>query len=297
MAKEKLIRAAGAVVLKPADPRRWGAAGPQVLVVHRPRYDDWTLPKGKSEPGESDPVAAVREVLEETGVRIRLDCPLDSVQYRTGKGPKIVFWWRGEVVSETPHPEDDEVDEVAWWSLSRARRRLTYPEDRGLVEQAVALPPTTAIVLARHAKAMQRSHWSGKDWLRPLTGRGRQQALNLVPLLGAYGITNVHSSSSTRCATTVLPYATAAGVELHGHGELSEEQGAHNSRLVGETLSRIVAEALEEEVPTVICGHRPVIPHMQDALSISERAMATAECLVMHISDDGEPIALERHRG
>ncbi|MVA77739.1 NUDIX domain-containing protein [Auraticoccus sp. F435] len=290
MAKKAIIPTSGAVVLRP------GPDGPEVAVVHRPRYDDWSLPKGKELPGESGVVAAVREVREETGLDIRLDCRLDSQRYRVPAGEKLVSWWRAGVVGEHERRPDDEVDKVRWWDLHRARRRLTRRDDVRRVEQALALPPTTTVVLVRHAKAMQRSNWTLVDATRPLTGRGRQQAQDLVPMLAAFGVRRVLSSSSTRCVSTVRPYVEAAGVELLTSSRLSEEEGSEDADGVAQVVEEFVAAAVAAGEPAALCGHRPVIPHMQDALGLPHRGLATAEMVVLHLGPDGEPLAQERHR-
>ncbi|GAB3921246.1 hypothetical protein GCM10027613_28410 [Microlunatus endophyticus] len=189
-----------------------------MLAVHRPRYDDWSLPKGKLEPGETSPAAAVREVTEETGLRVRLQAPLDSFSYRTPKGAgKTVSWWGGSAVDEPQpqraapddgedHPELLEVDEVAWLSVEEADRRLDYDLDKTLLGQALEQPITTPLIIVRHAKAINRKDWHGTDPDRPLRPRGRVQARQLIGLLGAYGVQELYSSpgcaAPRRCSRT-----------------------------------------------------------------------------------------------
>jgi 8-oxo-dGTP diphosphatase len=118
------VRAAGGVVVRDGD----------VLVVHRPRYDDWSLPKGKLERGESWEEAALREVREETGIGCRLLRELDDDHYTDRKGrPKRVRWWLMEAIALDAHEPDDEVDEVSWLPLAEAVERLSYAHDRALV--------------------------------------------------------------------------------------------------------------------------------------------------------------------
>lgn len=290
MARLRYIPAAGAVVL------REGAKGPEVAVVHRPRYDDWSLPKGKENPGEPGPVAAVREVREETGLEVRLDVPLDAQRYTTPAGLKHVFWWRASVVAEHPRPPDREVDAVHWWAVARARKRLTRAADVALLEQALALPPTTALVLVRHAKAMDRKNWTLVDAVRPLTRRGRQQARDLIPMLAAFGVRRLLSSSSTRCVSTLTPFALHAGLALERCSRLSEEEGTGDRDGVGEVVQALITQTRATREPSAVCGHRPVIPHMQEALGLPDRPMATAEMVVLHLDAAGDLLAQERHR-
>ena len=126
---EVTIRAAGGIVL------RDGNDEPEVLVVHRPIYDDWSLPKGKLDPGEDDETAAVREVVEETGVEARITGNADSIEYIDRRGrPKVVRYFMMDVVEDPGHRvPDDEVDIVAWWPIGYARTALTYPRDCDLL--------------------------------------------------------------------------------------------------------------------------------------------------------------------
>jgi 8-oxo-dGTP diphosphatase len=122
------VRAAGGVVT------RAGATGTEVLVVHRPAYDDWSLPKGKLEPGEDDETGAVREVLEETGVDAVVLGRAGSVRYTDRRGrPKQVEYFTMAPRTVADREPDDEVDIVAWWPLATAASDLTYPHDRDLV--------------------------------------------------------------------------------------------------------------------------------------------------------------------
>ena len=136
MSAAEIVRAAGGVIT------RAGAGGLEVLVVHRPRYDDWSLPKGKAEPGESDEETAVREVEEETGYRCTLGAELATIRYRDRKGRnKQVHYWFMTVVpdpawgpaGEPPFVPNDEVDERRWISPAGAATLLSYEADRELL--------------------------------------------------------------------------------------------------------------------------------------------------------------------
>jgi 8-oxo-dGTP diphosphatase len=122
------IRAAGGVVLHDG----------RIAVVHRPKYDDWSLPKGKLEAGETWEDAALREVEEETGLRVRLEHPLTTTHYMVGDRRKTVRWWRMAVVDDDGHAPDHEVDQLRWATPEEAMRLLDYEPDRGLVRQALS---------------------------------------------------------------------------------------------------------------------------------------------------------------
>jgi 8-oxo-(d)GTP phosphatase len=284
--------AGGAVVTRPHPLR-----GVEVLIIHRKRYDDWTLPKGKVDPGETLPECAVREVLEETGVTIRLGVPLDSIRYEAGKsGPKKVDYWGGIVLSAVSRAPDDEVDMVSWLPARAALARLSYAHDHFLVQQYLDQPATTPLVLVRHAKAMDRKDWTRKDTLRPLNSRGRRQAKLLVPMLAAYGITRLVSSTSSRCQSTLQPYAHRTDLPMQCFDQLREEDGANDPKGVARLVGKIRTETLATGQPTAICVHRPVLPHILDALEMAPATLVTGEFLVAHLTASGEVHAIERHR-
>jgi 8-oxo-(d)GTP phosphatase len=196
------VVAAGAVLW------REGARGePEVAVVHRPRYDDWSLPKGKLDGDEPVPAAAVREVLEETGSTGPLGRPLGTTEYDVAVGgrlvPKTVHWFALEARDGAFSP-GDEVDELLWLPVDQALRRLDPTRDGGVLERFAACPPRTAtVLLVRHASAGDRRDWSGPDDLRPLDDKGRAQAARLAPVLRLWAPTRVVSAPPLRCVDTV----------------------------------------------------------------------------------------------
>jgi 8-oxo-dGTP diphosphatase len=232
-----IVRAAGAVV------RRAGPSGVEVLLVHRPQYDDWTFPKGKSEPGESDEETAAREVEEETGLRGTLGVELPSSRYRDSRGrDKVVRYWtmRPEDGAFEPHRE---VDEIRWVPVDEAAGELSYDRDREILA-AVPKP----LLINRHASAGQRKDWDGDDALRPLDAKGRRQAEGFVEQLETFQVDRIVSSPFVRCVQSVEPLARARGLELEEADELAE--GA-DPRDVTAVFDRLAGEA------AVICGHGP----------------------------------------
>lgn len=265
----------------------------EVLVVHRPEYDDWSLPKGKLDPGEVLPVCAVREVLEETGVAVQLSARVEVGRYNTARGPKEVHWWSAVPVSSQPRAPDREVDEVRWVPVGKAYTMLDYDDERDRVRQAVALPPTVALVVVRHGKAMLRKNWSGRDAARPLTTRGRTQSRELVDTLAAFGVRSVLSSSSNRCVLTVLPYANRFDLPIHRQSALSEEKGVPAPDAVAALMGQVRHRVLRTGRATVVCGHRPVLPAMLNGLDLPDRSFRTAEAVIAHLGLDNTVVATE----
>ena len=272
MADADEVVAAGAVVWRP---RR------EVLLVHRPRYDDWSFPKGKLDPGEDAAVAAVREVQEETGLTIRLTRPLPMTRYSNGGGRmKRVHYWVGRVEGSddvSGYLVNDEIDEVVWLPFEEALDALSYEHDRETLVCAQEVhAPTAALVVLRHAHAEARSEWKGDDRLRPLAEDGLRQAKRLAAILAAYGVRRVVTSSSTRCVQTVQPYAASAGLKVREDDGLSEEGATRKS------LTLATEKALASVKNTVLCSHRPVLPDLFEVLGLDPVALAPGEMAVLH---------------
>ncbi|MCR6032155.1 NUDIX domain-containing protein [Nocardioides sp. zg-579] len=273
------VESAGAVVLgRDAEGTR------AVLLVHRPKYDDWSFPKGKLDPGEHRTTAAVREVAEETGLAVRLGPPLAPQRYPVAGGRmKTVHYWVGRVLDSSSaslvegYTYGTEIDRVAWVPLAEAPARLSYPHDAETLAEARALPRGTApLVVLRHGQAHPRKQWREDDRLRPLAPAGRAEALALVPVLAAYGVSAVVTSPSTRCVETVLPFAGAAGLTLREEPALSEEDATPRA------VRRVVADLLDRRAPTLLCTHRPVLPHVLAALGLPDPSLDPAAFLVAH---------------
>ncbi len=278
MSKKPKIVSAGGVVL------REHTNGPQVLLIHRKRYDDWSLPKGKGETDELLPETAVREIREETGVEARLGLRLPSIRYKIDKSPKAVHFWRSAVLSQRPRRPDHEVSAVKWFPVEAALEQVTYPDERAIIEAAVQTPPTNALLIVRHAKAMQRKHWSGDDQKRRLSGRGRAQAERLIDVLAAFGIERLVSSASERCKETLKPYAKTQKIGIETYDQLTEESAAKNPKAV----RKLMAELLKNlDRPTAVCGHRPVLPEIYAGLGIKDKPMVVSEVRALHFGPDG----------
>lgn len=266
------VRAAGAVVTR---------KGGDVLLVHRPKYDDWSFPKGKLDPGEHVVTAAVREVAEETGLDVRLGPALSPQRYRMSSGRfKSVEYWTGRAIGSddvSGYRPNEEIDSVEWVPWEAAMRRLTYPHDRDTLAEARPLRrKTRALVVLRHGKARARDSWRQDDRIRPLLRLGEAQAQRLVPLLAAFDVTSVHTSSSTRCVQTVTPYVDTTGWPVKKYDELSEEDATT------EGVVDLVDALLDSGQSTVLCTHRPVLPTVLDALRVPQVRLEPAGMLVAH---------------
>jgi len=288
---EREVVSAGAVVLGPSR---------SVLLVHRPRYDDWSFPKGKLDRGEHATTAAVREVEEETGVRVRLGVPLSDQRYPIKAGTKRVRYWVGRAVGEagvSGYEPNAEIDEVAWFPVDKARRRLSYEFDVDTLDEALQhRRKTRTLVILRHSEARSRKAWRSDDRDRPLLATGRQHATRLVPVLAAYDVRRILSSSSARCVQTLEPYAVATGKRLRTDHVLSEEDATKGD------IRRLVTGLVDDlgDRPAsagglVLCTHRPVLPWVFETAGIEDPELATGELVVLHLRK-GRVRVSERHR-
>jgi len=248
------ILAAGAVLWRYAE----DSDTTEVAVVHRPRYDDWSLPKGKVDPGESEPVTAVREVEEETGYAAKLGRQLATISYPVEQGTKKVRYWAARALGGEFTP-GDEVDQLIWLPVADAMKRLQYPHDRKVLRRFAKQPADTkTVVIVRHGLAGRKSRYKGDDRERPLDKRGRAQAESLVGLLLAFGVTEVHAAPRRRCHQTLEPLAEELGVKIQDEPTLTEEAYA-DSHQAGR---RRVIEIAKGDGTPVICTQGKVIPDL-----------------------------------
>ncbi|MEJ5912957.1 NUDIX hydrolase [Pseudokineococcus sp. 1T1Z-3] len=306
------VRAAGALC--------WRVRGGelQVLLVHRPRYGDWSYPKGKLDPGEHTVVAARREVAEETGLQVTLGPPLPSARYVLGttaadKVVKTVAYWASpspvDTLPRPPRPR--EVDRTAWFDVEEAQRRLTRRGDQVQLRALAAMHAdaaldTWAFVVVRHGHARPTTVWAHDEADRPLVAAGRREAAQLSPLLAAWAPRRVVSSPWRRCLQTVRPFADATGTKLVTKGRLTES--AH--RKDPDKVARYVGHLVDKARPVVLCTHRPVLGTVLGALAgrtaggggvgadipAHDPFLAPGEALVAHVSHrTGRVVAVERH--
>jgi 8-oxo-(d)GTP phosphatase len=257
------IRAAGAVLWRPA------ADGIEICVVHRPGLDDWVLPKGKLESSEHSLVAAVREVLEETGVRGRPQLRLPEVSYELPDGtPKTVDFWLMRAADDPVRDVLDvtEVDAVTWLSPAQAMSRLSYPSDAASVEHAAGLPPVTAITpLVRHAHAGERKKWSGDDALRPLDREGASEADGLGVVLALFEPARLFAATPLRCKQTLEPAAGRLGLPIVLDSAFAEPADPDDLFAKLKVATGRLGE-LREGATAAICSQGKVIPPLLASL-------------------------------
>jgi 8-oxo-(d)GTP phosphatase len=263
------IRAAGGVLWRSVKEKKEDPAI-EVAVIHRPRYDDWSLPKGKLAPGESEVEGAIREVFEETGHRVRLGQPLGEARYTKTSGgvirPKIVRYWSMEAEAGVFVP-GREVDELRWVSLSEAADMLTHVRDRELLERFVRGPSLGGcVLLVRHASAGERSQWKGDDRLRPLDALGWAQAEELVRLLSHFEVEKIRSADFVRCTDTVRPLSEAIGVPIDEDPLWSEIGYPGHQKEALASLRRWGASA----GTTVVCSQGDVIPDLLERVASAD---------------------------
>ena len=288
------IRAAGAVLWRPS------GRGREVALIHRPKYDDWSFPKGKLEPGEHRLLAAVREVAEETGVHAILGRPLPTSHYdRNGRAKRVDYWaGRPAPDGQPPFQANHEVDGLEWLPVPAARGRLSYSRDAAILDEFAAGPADTVpLTFLRHASAGARHDWAGYDLHRPLDAEGAAESELLSRLLSCFGPGRVISSAAERCVATVRPYATAIGAKVEIEpaftvGRAEAEPAAAAAR---------VADIVHAGEPAVICAHRENLPPLLTAACAALGAeppddvpLGMAGFWVLHTAD-GRLAAAEQH--
>ena len=259
-----MIIAAGGVVWRETSDSKI-----ELAIIHRPKYDDWTFPKGKLDTGEELISCAYREILEETGLDIELGPFLGEVEYEAIEGVKRVSYWSAKALETSKDFHANiEVDLLEWHSFESAREKLTRDSDREILEVFVNSPYKAAkLILLRHAKALARSEWQSGDEDRPLDNLGQLQAKRMHAVYQVYGISQIHTSDAVRCYDTVIGLKHTLKIEPAITSKLSEYtfeknkdksldyalELAENSRTSGETI--------------LLCSHNPVLPRMLERIT------------------------------
>jgi 8-oxo-dGTP pyrophosphatase MutT (NUDIX family)/phosphohistidine phosphatase SixA len=257
MVNKRTIRAGGVVLM------RQKAGKAQTLLVHRPQQRDWSLPKGKTNNGETLIECAVRECWEETGIRPVLGPSLGQQSYSVAGRRKTVDYWVGRIGRNHGFTPNAEVNATRWATLKEARSLLSYKRDVQFVEAGFALPETVALVVVRHATALKRIAFKGEDQDRPLTARGQLQAIRVVPILEAYGVSRLVSSPTQRCVQTLLPFSAQSGIKIRSEKALSES--AH--KVAPDSTTSRAALLARTQKAIALCTHRPVLPEIISALN------------------------------
>lgn len=245
----------------------------KVLVIHRDRYDDYSWPKGKLDKGEHVNEAAIREIAEETGLKVHLGLKLAVIEYRVDKAKKYVHYWAAEVTDAMLKKQnfvpDEEVGSIEWLSIKQAKKKLSYKHDLIPLEKLLeldqaGLSKTRSAIVLRHAKATPRDQWSKGEATRPLLPVGAVQAVALTKVLAAYGPKLVVSSRWKRCMDTVTPFVAKHRVRMVERSQLSE-LGAKNGP---QRTKKLVHKLISRGEPFVICSHRPTFPTIVEAFTV-----------------------------
>jgi 8-oxo-dGTP diphosphatase len=304
-----LILAAGAVPWRRVTGETSGNSGTpevEILLVHRPKYDDWSLPKGKREPGEHILLTAVREVFEETSVRPVLGPRLRSVEYLAHGRPKQVDYWAA-LAAHDQAAASHEIDEVCWLPRPQALDRLSYPHDADVI---ASLQPraTVPIVLVRHASAGRKRDRPAQDLVRPLDAEGALDALLLADLLACFAPrARVISSPALRCIQSVRPYAERFGGSVEAKAVLTVPDRAADSFMDrtdrAHTLRHLFRNLATAGQPVVACLHGENLPlALAAACSVLgapepadvDPSLPKGAFLVLHVAA-GTLVALERY--
>ena len=276
------ISAAGAVVW-----RKHKDNFTEVAIIHRPKYDDWSFPKGKLEVGESLIACAHREVLEETNLQTEFGPHLGQVEYFTPDGLKKVTYWSAKVIAEKPFRTNTEVDQLKWIPITKVIEVLTNETDKEIFDKFVKVKfNSKPFILLRHAKAITREEWQGEDDDRPLSSSGQNQAMRLLSTYQVFNIDQIHSSDAVRCYDTVKSMAKGLDIKLEVSSKLSENTYKKDK----EKAFDYVRELIKEDKSILICSHNPILPKMLNKLTkkseieADEDKLSPADGWVIHRS-------------
>ncbi len=273
------IQAAGAVVWRNQNGQT------EIAIIHRPKYDDWSFPKGKAEIGESLIACAHREVLEETNIQAEFGAFLGDVEYLTPDGKKRVSFWAAKAINQIDFNPNSEVDQLSWVNVKKVKELLTLDKDKKIFAQFVKLDfDTKPFILLRHAKAVTRDEWQGDDDDRPLDSLGQNQANRLLALYQVYNLEQIHTSDAVRCYDTVNPIAKGLGIKLEVTGKLSESTYKKDK----EKAFDYAKDLIKEDARILLCSHNPILPKMLNKLTkksdvdADEGKLSPADAWVIH---------------
>jgi 8-oxo-(d)GTP phosphatase len=283
----------------------------EVLLIHRPRYDDWSWPKGKIDPGETIPECAVREVEEEIGLTAPLGIPLPPIHYHVPAGLKVVHYWAVHADGAALLPDGREVDSIMWCAPEKAARLLSNPSDIEPLQHLVNANDrgeleTWPLLIVRHAKAKPRSSWTKAEGDRPLAATGMRQAQAVGRLLQAWKPGRIVSSPWLRCVATIAPYAKAADAKVKLNEALTEHRHGRNPQ----KTAAVVEALFDKQRAVALCTHRPALPtvlkqlgkHMnsrlRDLMPSSDPFLAPGEIIVCHVAhhSKNKVVAVERFK-
>ncbi len=288
---QEFIRAAGAVLW-----RRLSDELLQIALIHRPRYDDWSFPKGKAEEGESDINCAYREVLEETGYETLFGPELADIKYEVDGVTKVVKYWSAQAIGNPSHIMDsDEVDQLIWVTLEDAKNKLTLESDRKILENFSRFGADTyPLILLRHAKAIAREEWESDDGDRPLAHVGQMQAKRFLSKLFPFAIGEIYTSDAVRCYESIEPIARSLSLNPIFSPSLSEYAFNKDKK----SWNQLIADILENDSSALVCSHNPVIPEIVKKLigkknfKELDHELLPGEAWVLH-HKEGEVIAID----
>jgi 8-oxo-(d)GTP phosphatase len=250
-----MIRAAGALLWRESNERTI-----EIALIHRPKYDDWTLPKGKIEEGETALQCAYRELIEETGIRASFTRQLGTVEYEeSGQRKRVIFWAAQCALEASIFIPNEEVDVLEWLAPDQALVKASHDSDRQMIESFLSQSPhTDTLIILRHTKALERGDWDEVDSERTLNEVGFDQAQLLIKHLEPFAIEEIYTSNYVRCVQTVTPMAHSRGLGITQVPSLNEETFEEDP-----LRSVSFANALKQDEKNIlICSHNPVIPTM-----------------------------------
>ncbi len=285
MAEIETVKAAGTVVW-----RRNQEDELEILLIHRPKYSDWSLPKGKAEFGEISSATAYRETIEETGARVKISRYLGKIEYENSEGIKSVDYWSAKYLETIGQPDLNEVDEIKWLQLKAAEKWLSNNGDIEIIQRFRKIDlDAKVLILLRHAKAISRNEWNGEDEDRPLSEIGEKEAELLVSNLIPFQIAEIHSSIATRCYKTVDPLARKLGINYFLTDSLSEDVYQKKPNRVMKYIDRL----LDNSQSTLVCSHNPILPDyvqhklIRQGFEVSDTYLKPGDAwLVHHISSE-----------